>query len=1170
MAAKKKGVVFRVTGLPASQPDDELKEALKAAIDDNLAEDEKSKVTFNATILPSCYDNEKKVALVEFHGGVPEFLSELTANPLDDWQVEMGDTDIDFDRHFFGFTQLYMPKPDSTVTADIIAITGLDGHAYGSWRGKGNLRRMWLRDFLCKDMPCCRTMIYGYNSKLLTHRVDTIMDYGQGLLEELKKIRNTEELRKRPLFFIAHSFGGIILAHCLIKAVQADEDDHPTIASLYRATYGMLLFGIPHKGLVVDDIQKIVAGQDNHPRSALLEQIKSKSDLLAFQLMSFRNLIRDRKVVSFFEMGQTRQLEFDSESSCWRRTGDFVTVVDADSALLQLPDSMEDKIPLDADHSIMVKFNNKSDLGYSSARDKLRQFEQDATSVVAARFLRSQNRLKPSIMVPFQRDSAFVGRVDILVKISEKFMEAASQDHSRVALVGLGGVGKSQIAIEYAYRVRESAPQTWVFWVHASNAGRFKQAYTNIAAKIELPGRDDPNADILRLVYNWLSDERNGRWLIILDNADDDQVFHSTSEVSGSAAQATDVAAPLASFLPQSSNGWVLVTSRDLAAAMNLVGIRDNVFHVEPMPEEEALMLLKTRVSVSKAFEDDAKTLIQILEYIPLAITHAAAYIAVRAQTITVSTYLELFRESEENQAHLLSSQESRDMRRDGSISSAVVTTWQISFEQIQKMRPESAELLSLMAMFDRQGIPESILYDGKSRLQFEDAVAPLTSFSLIKVQSVKQLKQQVGEHLFEMHDLVQLATRKWLEEQMQLGRWQKASLRVMAASFPNGSYETRAACRAVLPHARKVFGHILEDREATLDRALVADSMAWYLYNAKECAAAEPLVRTAIIERGRVLGEEHIETISSLSLLGSVLEEQGKYKEAEATQRQALEGYIKAIGEEHTATLTSVRLLGLALERQGKYEEAEAMHQRSVQGLEKVVGEEHIETLMSVTALGLVYRLQGKFEKAEAMQRRVVEGYKKVVGEEHPYTLISIAQLGLLFELQGKYEEAEAIQRQALEAKMRILGEDDLSTLISIGQLGLVLDQLNKYDEAEVMQRRALEGYMKVVGEDHPDTLVCMTNLAALLLSQRRLKEAEDMAKRSIDAMERLFGRENPDTIATMQILATTLKLQGRIEEAISLIETCFQLRERVLGRHHPHTENSLKNMNKWRMENI
>ncbi|RDL35197.1 uncharacterized protein BP5553_07128 [Venustampulla echinocandica] len=315
-------------------------------------------------------------------------------------------------------------------------------------------------------------MIYGYNSKLSTHGVDIIMDYGRGLMEELK-IRNTEQssgirptgsfhkLRKRPLFFIAHSFGGIVLAHHSALSVQADEDDHPTIASLHRATYNMLLFRIPHKGLVVDDIQKMVAGQDNHPRSALLEQIISKSDLLAFQLVDFRNLIRDQKVVSFYEMVPTRQLQFqDSESRRWRRAGDFVTAVDADSALLQLPDSMEDKIPLDADHSMIVKFDNKNNRGYTSARDKIRQFEQNAPNVVAARFLRAQNRPKPSSIIRFQRDSSFVGREDILVEIGDKFEQAASQDHSRVALVGLGGIGKSQIAIENAYRARESAPQT--------------------------------------------------------------------------------------------------------------------------------------------------------------------------------------------------------------------------------------------------------------------------------------------------------------------------------------------------------------------------------------------------------------------------------------------------------------------------------------------------------------------------------------------------------------------------------------------------------------------------------------------------------------------------------------------------------------------------------------
>ena len=122
MAARKKSLVFRITGLRASQPDDSLNISLKAAIDDNLSEEEKSKLHVSAAIVPSCYNNEqKRVALVEFHGGVPTFLSELTDNPLGEWQIEMGDTDISFDRHFFGFTQLYTPKPDAPVTAEYVA-----------------------------------------------------------------------------------------------------------------------------------------------------------------------------------------------------------------------------------------------------------------------------------------------------------------------------------------------------------------------------------------------------------------------------------------------------------------------------------------------------------------------------------------------------------------------------------------------------------------------------------------------------------------------------------------------------------------------------------------------------------------------------------------------------------------------------------------------------------------------------------------------------------------------------------------------------------------------------------------------------------------------------------------------------------------------------------------
>lgn len=144
---------------------------------------------------------------------------------------------------------------------------------------------------------------------------------------------------------------------------------------------------------------------------------------------------------------------------------------------------------------------------------------------------------------------------------------------------------KSEIAIEYAYRLKESAPDIWVFWVHASNAARFEQAYRDIAAKVDLPGRDDPKMDILRLLLNWLCDERNGRWL------------------------------------------------------MNLVGKTASVAQVEPMKEKDALMLLKTRVSVSESLEAEARRLVQTLKRITFAVTHAGAYMAVR-ERITISVYL--------------------------------------------------------------------------------------------------------------------------------------------------------------------------------------------------------------------------------------------------------------------------------------------------------------------------------------------------------------------------------------------------------------------------------------------------------------------------------------------------------------------------------------------------
>jgi hypothetical protein len=160
---------------------------------------------------------------------------------------------------------------------------------------------------------------------------------------------------------------------------------------------------------------------------------------------------------------------------------------------------------------------------------------------------------------------------------------------------------------------------------------QFKQGYQEIASATRIPGRDNPKNNILQLVYGWLQDEENGHWLMVLDNADDNNVFFDTVIEN----------TPLADYLPQTPNGSILVTSRNSMAAQNLVG--SHVIPVEPMSPNEALILLRNCINKDLSTEAEERALVEALEYIPLAISHAGAYIANRSPQIMVSAYLELF-----------------------------------------------------------------------------------------------------------------------------------------------------------------------------------------------------------------------------------------------------------------------------------------------------------------------------------------------------------------------------------------------------------------------------------------------------------------------------------------------------------------------------------------------
>ncbi|RYP92185.1 hypothetical protein DL770_001692 [Monosporascus sp. CRB-9-2] len=472
---------------------------------------------------------------------------------------------------------------------------------------------------------------------------------------------------------------------------------------------------------------------------------------------------------------------------------------------------------------------------------------------------RTLPRPTPCSTVPFQRDPHFVDR-DILAEIDCK----SKQPASRVALVGLGGVGKSQLAVEYSYRTRERSPDTWVFWVPATSSARFEEGYRKIAERAKLPGWDKSDVDIFKLVYSWLSHEANSYWVMIIDNADDLSVFSPSGKGKGREDNLFNARAPLLEFLPQSPNGSLLITSRNRDVAFQLTGSYADIIRIPPMEQAHALALLRNKLGGSVE-HDDAVALVEALDYMPLAIAQAAAYISQRAPRATVSRYLQDLRRGDRDRAKLLN-MDIGDSRRDGTASNSIIATWQISFEHIRRDRPSAMRLLSLMSLFDRQGIPDSLL-DGRYQddsdvsFDFEEDLNTLTSFSLVATD--------VEGHQFEMHRLVQFSTRKWLELQGELEGWREKYVRLMDDNYPVGIYENWKACRALFPHAEAAVpcrpggGSILETWASVLYKA------AWYAEGVGNYQAAHEMGRGALEAREATLGAEHPETLDIVNNLG-------------------------------------------------------------------------------------------------------------------------------------------------------------------------------------------------------------------------------------------------------------------------------------------------------------
>jgi hypothetical protein len=435
---------------------------------------------------------------------------------------------------------------------------------------------------------------------------------------------------------------------------------------------------------------------------------------------------------------------------------------------------------------------------------------------------------------------------------------------------------------------------------------------------------------------------------------------------------------------------------------------QSDIIAVEPMDEVHALALFEKKLGQQRDSRVIAE-LAAMLEFMPLAIVQAAAYISQRGPRCSVQQYLEEFQKSDRKRTSLLS-HKGGHLRRDWEAENSIMTTWQISFNHIRQARPSAADLLSLMSFFDRQGIPEALVRGGETKQsreklgeadmdnendndedsisesavddRFEDDILTLRNYSFISVNADKIT--------FSMHGLVQLATRKWLDAHTQLERWKQRFIKNLCAQFPTGEHENWERCQSLFPHARSAITQQPDEKESLREWTSLLYNAAWYAWRRGHVDDAERMSVKVMKTRRKLFGQEHKETLSGMAMVGLAYSLGGRWNEAEELEVQVMETRKRVLGAEHPDTLTSIANLASTFWNQGRWKEAEELEVQVMETSSRVLGAEHPDTLTSMNNLAFTWKRQGRGVEALNLIEECVQLRTRILGVGHPDTLSS------------------------------------------------------------------------------------------------------------------------------------------------------------------------------------
>jgi tetratricopeptide (TPR) repeat protein len=734
---------------------------------------------------------------------------------------------------------------------------------------------------------------------------------------------------------------------------------------------------------------------------------------------------------------------------------------------------------------------------------------------------------RPAISNLPPRNPHFTGRKE---SISHYFHNASTA--RIVALTGMGGVGKSQLAIELAHESRNRQECDILWWIRADDALAATEDLIALASALGIPTAEDHEQSILAV-----QDELRGRdrWLLVLDNAPS---VHSALR-----------------WLPRTDRGRVLVTSR----SDDWVEVADRV-RMSGFTTSESLEYLRRRTGHE---QEHARELAETLDNLPLAIAQAASYLHQHGG-LSIERYLRMY--SEREGAGVLLAEGLPGYPE------TVATTWLVHFEQLSNWHPAALELLRLCGFL----YPDSINLDlilsesgplaGRLTKRLAESASRLVSREQVIGDLIRTgLVSRIDDSRVRVHRLVCEITRHQLSSySTEVARdWASCSVNLIStvAKAPDAEHETWPSAGDVLPHVLRCADWIAEyDLRTPLGAELLRRSGRYLVRFGRFDDAERVLGLTmGLVERENDI--EPREIARTLKAVASLHTARAEFAEAEVLCRRA----IQVRGGDHVEdvdTAETLNDLGWILRKQGRYQPAEPLFRRALDIRRRVLGAENPTVARSINDMGCLLEEMGRYADARALYEAALDMRKGMFGNGHPDTATSFWDLGWVYRRLGDYGTAERYFRSALEIRRDIYGDKNLETAASCRDLAWIYLRTDRAQAARQLLDESLVACEELVGADHPDTAATIHDLGLHAAGAGDLETAERLYTRALGVRERRLGDRHPDTASSISELAHVRELQGNLSDAELLYQRAAAIHEHLADVTHPDVPVILSNL--------